>query len=336
MFKKLLLPLVLILAAPNSILNSDIEEKLQQIDSEFSGNLGVYIKYLGDESTINYNTERNWYLASTIKIPLGIAILQKVEEGELSLDDKIMLEEYHLVDGSGDLLWHEPGTSFTIRELLERMIKDSDSTATDMLIALLGEDEFNEQIRNSIVSEGFEPFTTILQVRYDAYGELHENAANLTNMDIIKLKGVTPMSNRLEALLQVIAVDKNDIKIKTIPDAFEEYYKSNLNSGRLQTMGLVLEQFAEGEYLNEEHTKILLDIMKSVTTGDNRIKAGFPGDTEFAHKTGTQIGRACNVGIVYPEQEDPLIVAACAEKYQSLKEAESAFEKIGRMLAESW
>lgn len=336
MFKKFIFSFFLFLIASGSSLQGDLEDQFKQIDDEFSGNIGVYVKDLGNGTTINYNSDRDWYLASTIKIPLAIAVLQKVEDGELSLDDELTLSESDFVDGAGDMLWMEPGKTFTIRELIKRSIRDSDSTATDMLIRLLGEEELNEQINNRIV-EGLGFITTILQVRYEAFGQLHQNAENLSNMDIIELRGITLMEDQLDELLRRIQVQESEINVSSIPEAFERYYETDLNSGKLQSMGDMLERLAEGEYLNEDHTELLLDNMKKITTGDNRIIAGLPAGTEFANKTGTQIGRACNMGIVYPQnKEEPIIVAACAEKYERLNDAESVFKEIGHSLSETW
>ncbi len=311
----------------------NLQDKLKQIDDEFIGKVGVYVKHLGDGTSVTYQTDRDWYLASTVKIPIGITILQLVEEGEFSLDDELVVQETDFVDGSGDLMWQEPGISYTILELMDRMIRDSDSTATDILIRFLGEERLNKHIRDHIIRDGIENITTILQVRYDAYGEIHKTAANLTNMNIIELKGVTPMASRLDELLRILEITENDIQVASIPDAFERYYQKRLNSGSLEAMGVMLERLANGEYLNKENTEILINIMKSVTTGTRRIQAGLPEGSEFAHKTGTQIGRACNMGIVYLNETEPVVVAACAENYRSLKEAEDVFKKVGEIVS---
>lgn len=334
--KLLLLLTAFILAAPNQLLNDELEEQFRNIDEEFSGNIGVYVKDLKSDETVNYNADRDWYLASTIKIPLAIAILQKVESRKLSLNDELVLEESDYVDGSGELQNQEPGTTYTIIELIENMIKDSDSTATDMLIRLLGEEEFNEYIRDHIV-EDINPITTILQVRYDAYGELHENADNLSNLDYLDLKTFSLLSERLNEFIRLIEVDRSELKQNSIVDAFETYYQSKKNSGRLTAMGTMIERLAEGELLNDEYTDLLIDIMKGTTTGNNRIRAGLPDGALFAHKTGTQIGRSCNMGLVIPDGEDRtegIIVATCTEKYGPLNEAEKAMAKVGSSIAE--
>jgi len=314
--------------------SDNVESELEAIDEDFSGNIGVYIKNLDDGEQFEYATERDWYLASTVKIPIGIAILQRVEAGELSLDDTIALKESDFVDGSGDLMFQEPGTEYTVLELLERMIRDSDSTATDMLIRFLGEDSFNDQVSESIISQGVGRITTIMQVRYDAYSEITPDVKNLSNLDIVELKEVTPLTDRYAALLQKLEAGEESVNSESIVDAFERYYRRGINSGSLSAMGEMLEKLHNGDYLNEEHTKILMDIMKSVNTGDRRIKAGLGEDAVFAHKTGTQIGRSCNMGIVNPGMDKPVVVAVCAEKYGELREAEIAFQKVGELVSD--
>lgn len=339
MLKSIITILGVLFIMPSSVLDSELEDRFQDIDEDFSGNVGVYVKDLKSDETVNYNADRDWYLASTIKIPVAIALLQKVEEGDLSLDEKLVLEESDFVDGSGDLQNQQPGTEYTILELIENMIKDSDSTATDMLIRLLGEEEFNEQIRQNMVSEGFHPITTILQVRYDAYGQLHEKASNLSNIDYHELKEFSPLSSRLEEFTKRIGANRSELKQGSIVDAFEAYYESKKNSGTLQAMGSLIEKLTEGELLNEEHTDLLVGIMKETSTGDTRIKAGLPEKTIFAHKTGTQIGRSCNIGLVIPDgsdYEEGIVVATCTEKYGPLNEAEETMKKVGSSISQSF
>lgn len=312
---------------------AQLEERLAEIDEQMPGRIGVYIKSLKDGQEINYRTDREWYLASTIKIPLAIAVLKKVETGDLSLTQEVELAESDFVDGSGDLLYHDPGSKHTVDQLIKRSTENSDSTATDMLIRLLGEEEFNEILASAIAAEGFNPITTIVRVRHDAYSEIHSGAAELTNLDFIELRAAGPVEARYELLLEKLGIDPDDVEISDVNEAFERYYQRGLNSGDLAAMGLVLERLVKGEYLDEDNTERLLQYMRNVDTGDGRIKAGLPANTEFAHKTGTQIDRSCNVGILNSRTpDDAVIVAACAEGYGSLNQAETAFARLGRAL----
>jgi beta-lactamase class A len=313
-----------------------VMEEIRRINEGMDGSIGVYIKNLSDGHSVNHNAEDYWYLSSTIKIPLAIAVLQEIEEGKFSLDDELVLKESDFVDGAGDLLWQRPGNAYSIAELIDKMVRNSDSSATDMLIRLIGEEEFNSRIEQSMVREGFNRITTILQVRHDAFSELHENAKNLTNLDFIEANSIISRPERLNRLIEMMSIDETELKAQSIEEAFERYYERKLNSAKLVSMGILLERLYKGELLNEKHTRLLLEMMENITTGERRIKAGLPANFQFAQKTGTQIESACNVGIVYPENKEnkSVIIAVCMVNYGEIGTAEKAFENIGRTISE--
>src|SRR5690606_12875264 len=104
-------------------LSADIAE----IDAAMPGSFGVYVRRLGsDPGSLDMGRERAWYLSSTIKVPVAIAILEQVDAGELSLDEEIELRQEDFVDGSGDMVSQQPGQRFTIATLLEKSLRDSD------------------------------------------------------------------------------------------------------------------------------------------------------------------------------------------------------------------
>lgn len=316
--------------------SEQMANRVKGIDDRMEGNLGVYIKDLQSGAEVNYRTDRDWYLASTIKIPLAVAVLQKVEAGELSLTQELEVTRSDYVDGSGALQLAEPGSRYTIEELIQRSTEHSDSTATDMLIRLLGEEEFNRQIQEDMNLKEFGPITTILQVRHDAYAEVHPEAKQLTNLDFMELKKASAYTERYQRFLEEIDIEPEQANASSLTEAFERYYKRGINSGSLDAMGKLLERLVQGELLNEENTDRLLGFMENVNTGDGRIKAGLPETAVFAHKTGTQIGRSCNVGILNPRTpEKAVVVAACAEGYGQLEEAEQSYARLGRLLVEN-
>lgn len=325
-------------ASPSADWPRALANELARIEADTPGSLGVYVKHLGDGHSVGHDAERLWYLASTVKVPVAIALLQLVEEGVLSLDETLTLQRSDYVDGAGDLLWQQPGTRYSLRQLLQKMLENSDSTATDMLIRRIGVQELNRRIRASMVEDGFEPFTTILQVRYDAYGELHPSVRQLSNMDFIRLKAAAPGRERLQALLTWLPVGEPDLRTPNIDAAFERYYARGLNSGRLDAFGHLLEKLVRGELLSAPHTALVLDHMQNISTGDNRLKAGLPAGVPFAQKTGTQIGRACNVGIVRPasaQLAQTVIVAACSERHGPVSAGEAALAAVGEALVRS-
>ena len=314
-------------------LSADIAE----IDAAMPGRFGVYVRRLGEHAgSLDMGDDHAWYLSSTVKVPVAIAVLEQVDAGTLSLDEEIELREADFVDGAGDMLDREPGERFSIATLLEKSLRDSDSTATDMLIRRIGEVDLNRRIRDW-VGRGFGPITTILQVRYDAYGALHPRVVELSNMDLAGLRQAGDRDARLDALADLLEVEREDLGAESLEAVFGDYYQTGANSAPLEMFADMLELLVTGELLSDESTALLLGHMRAISTGGRRIQAGLPSGTDFAQKTGTQIERACNVGVINPEavEEGATIVVACAEDYGDLGEAERAFQALGRALAEA-
>ena len=77
-----------------------------------------------------------------------------------------------------------------------------------------------------------------------------------------------------------------------------------------QAMAKSLEALLLDEALAPDARRRLLDWMLANTTGKERIQAGFPSDCRVADKTGTGAhGTTNDVGIVFPPQGQPVIVA---------------------------
>lgn len=201
-----------------------LQKEIEAIDQDFSGDLGVYIRHLGTGQQVAHNTDQDWYLASTTKIPLAIVLMQKAENEGLDLAQKLTLRASDYVDGTGDLLWVDPGASYSLEELNRRSIVDSDSTATDMLIRFLGETSLNEEAAR-LVPEGLGPITTILQVRYDAYSEVHPRVSVLSNRDFIDLKTANTYKSRYGMLLEKLDITASEADANGVREAFERYYQ---------------------------------------------------------------------------------------------------------------
>jgi beta-lactamase class A len=310
-----------------------LQTATERIDQGMPGNFGVYVKRLGDRTSFDRQGAKRWYLSSTTKVPLAIAVMEKVDRGDIQLEEKLTLKQTDFVDGSGDLIWQEPGGQYTIAELIEKSLQNSDSTATDMLIRRIGEKELNDR-EQAWTGEGFGRITTIIQVRYDVYGVLHPGVARLTNTQIISLRNAEAGEPRLQALAKTLGVPRGDLKATSLESVFENYYQRGDNSATLVAFGTLLEKLLAGELLSEASTERVLNHMRKITTGERRIMAGLPEGVDFAQKTGTQIGRACNVGVMNTAatERDALIIVSCAEQFDELAQAEKAFQQFGAAL----
>lgn len=76
--------------------------------------------------------------ASTIKIPILVALFQDVDAGKIYLDEMLTMTEKHRAGGSGKMQYLAAGQKFTTLAVATQMIIVSDNTATNMLIERLG------------------------------------------------------------------------------------------------------------------------------------------------------------------------------------------------------
>src|SRR4051794_34622704 len=75
--------------------------------------------------------------ASTVKVPVMVALLQQVARGEVGLGDRVRLGERR-VGGSGPLAALASVSQLPVGELLDLMITLSDNDATNALLDLVG------------------------------------------------------------------------------------------------------------------------------------------------------------------------------------------------------
>lgn len=86
--------------------------------------------------------------ASTIKVPILLYALEQVRKGRLSLDQQIPVPAAEILEDTE--VFERDVAAYTLWELLYWMIVESDNTATNVLIGLLGYDGMNEYIHDTL------------------------------------------------------------------------------------------------------------------------------------------------------------------------------------------
>ena len=127
-------------AAPDPAKWAQLEKDILRMLRDFQGELGFVIKDLRSGHSIVHGPDKRFPSASMVKVPIMAACYKAAAEGRISLTDVVILKRTDQVRGSGTLRTTPPGTSVTVEKLIELMITDSDNTAANMLIDLLGFD----------------------------------------------------------------------------------------------------------------------------------------------------------------------------------------------------
>lgn len=113
----------------------ELKDEFLKIRAGFKEPTYIYFAYLNNLSWVGLDEKEMFTAASTIKVPLAMTVLRAVEEGRLNLSDKYILTEEDLDENFGDFYKQGAGKEFTLKELLEVMLKYSDNTAMRALFS---------------------------------------------------------------------------------------------------------------------------------------------------------------------------------------------------------
>jgi beta-lactamase class A len=126
-----------------------LESTLEEISRSSGARFGIYVKDLSTGQTLSQNSSLSMHAASTMKTPVLLELLRRVDEGSLKLTDELPVknEFKSLVDGSpfsigleendGPTVAHA-GKTAPIEFLAKEMIVRSSNLATNILLTLLG------------------------------------------------------------------------------------------------------------------------------------------------------------------------------------------------------
>jgi beta-lactamase class A len=116
-----------------------LKQQLQAIAAKYPEIKGsVFCLELDKGLFVNWEGDTSFASASTIKLPIMLALFQDIDEGKVRLDERLTIKPELIASGSGSIQYEKPGREYTILEIVTKMIAISDNTATNVLIERLG------------------------------------------------------------------------------------------------------------------------------------------------------------------------------------------------------
>ncbi|MEM6253527.1 MAG: serine hydrolase [Cyanobacteria bacterium P01_D01_bin.156] len=98
----------------------------------------VYVFDLDTGGYVDISGNATVPAASTVKLPILVAFFKAVDDGRITIEQVMAMQSSQIAQGSGDMQFQPPGTRYTALEVATQMIINSDNTATNMMIDLLG------------------------------------------------------------------------------------------------------------------------------------------------------------------------------------------------------
>lgn len=267
---------------------------LEALAGQTPGTLAACV--VDDAGASCVNGDRPSSMQSVMKLLVGLAVLDAVERGELTLEDPVTLTraDVSVFVQPIEARLGPSGYSTTIGELVRGAVIQSDSMATDWLIARLG---------GPAAVQAFLERKGVTGIRLDR-DERHLQT---------EIFGLTWRDEYTNPDRFQEDIDAQPIAVRNA--AFKAYQEDVRDTATPRAMATLLFKLASGDLLGASSTRWMLATMKETQTFPDRLRAGTAPGWDAAHKTGTSntwrgvTGATNDVGILTSPRGEPSGVA---------------------------
>jgi len=300
--------------------DAELEKKFAEIAKEARGKVGVAAVVLETGDAALLNADDHYAMQSVYKLPISMAVMDQVRQDKLDLDEQIGVtkEDFVLPGQVSPLRDKNPnGGVFTIRELIRLALVESDGSASDVLMRVVGGPSV---VQDYLTQIGINDMKIV-----NTEKEFAQNWDNQYQNWTTPVAAVELCRFQIQAMWDSIAADgakpeptvPDEIKNKTV--RLTKFTETSLNA-------LELHRF-----------------MTDAVTGPKRLKGLLPKDTTVAHKTGTSGNRSGitaatnDIGIIYLPNGKHLAVAVfVADSPADDKTRDSVIARIAKAAWDRW
>lgn len=271
------------------------EALVDDVSLRLKGVIGVGARHLETGLGFSVNGAERFPMASTYKVPIAAAFLAKVDRGDLTLDQRIEIEQRH-VQETGPIAQsiRHPGASVSTINLLELMLTQSNNNATDRVLELIGG-----------------PTSVTAWLR--SIGVTDMRVDSTVNDILNRFFGFEPFTAAHDAFLERFSTDEARERASgTAQAAFDAGLEDTTTPDAM--MDLLARLFA-GDLLSARSRTLLIEIMQRCETGNGRLRGLLPPGVVVADKTGSVGGTINDVGmIMLPNGRGRLVIAVLTKQ----------------------
>jgi beta-lactamase class A len=186
--KKLIL-LFLFVSIFNFGQNLSLDNKIGDILLNKNATVGVSV--LGFENGFRYNrnADKKLPMQSVFKFHIAAAVLDFVDQGKLSLDQKIHLDPSNLLENTWSPLrdkYPNGGVDVPLSEILELTVAKSDNNGCDILLKLLGGTQTVQKFMNSKGVKNFQIKNSEAEMHKDWSLQYKNYSTTQSAVDVLK------------------------------------------------------------------------------------------------------------------------------------------------------
>lgn len=286
---------------------------LEHVSKGLVGRIGVAARLIGGTDVVTLNPDATFVMASTFKVAVAAALLDRVDKGEIRLDQRFDISPDMFVSGGGVIgsTFVHPGISLSVANLIEVMITESDNTATDICLRLAGGPAAVTARLRALGIEG---------QRVDRY--VVEGIRDFYRLSGPGTKAVVEEATLKDPNFALSPVEPN-------PD-FEKDPRDHTTPRAMLELLLAIDS---GTAVSAESRAFLLGAMSRTRTAPARIKGMLPGGTPVEHKSGSLGGVANDVGYVtLPDGRRFAIAVFTGGSTTPLADRDRAIAEVSRTL----
>ena len=141
---------------PTTDQNEGLRKQIEQIAAAAKGRVGVAAEVLETGESVSLNPHEQFPMQSVYKLPIGMAVLAQVDNGKLSLEQRVRVEksDYVRIGQHSPIRDKNPnGVELDLKELLRLSVSESDGTASDVVLKLIGVEAASKYLTDLGVSE---------------------------------------------------------------------------------------------------------------------------------------------------------------------------------------
>lgn len=161
----------------------DVVSKMKEIKRFLEGRIGEYSFYFEDlTSGYVYALNENVMMtaAGCMKLPIAMALMKQAEQGEVDINETVRITSEDMVYSTGIL--HEFGEKeYNIKELLVAMLLQSDNTAANKIIDIIGIDKINQIIHRMNLNNTILNRKTIDERNLEEHIQNYSSSADLSS-----------------------------------------------------------------------------------------------------------------------------------------------------------
>lgn len=263
-------------------MQANAEAEIARIAPMAEGRVGVAAIHLASGARLGFNDAMEFPMASTIKVPLALTVLDQVDKGKLELTTMFEVAPQEMLPSGpvGEEFFY-PGVSFSVHNLLDPMITRSDNTATDVLFRAVGGPTVVADHLAAMGVSGIRVSRTLRDLLKVLYGlptlpddrsvMAHFRSLPPDELAVVRARAYTPN-----------AAYSNDPQDQATP----------------QGMLDLLTRIWRADGVSVAARDLLLPIMQRTTTGLRRIRGRLPPGVTVADKTGGACGTTNDIGFV--------------------------------------